>query len=29
MALSDDIAVVGWAQTPMVRNTDLSEVVYL
>src|SRR5512139_88408 len=26
MALSDDIAVVGWAQTPMVRNTDLSEV---
>ena len=25
MATSTDIAVVGWAQTPMVRNTDLSE----
>ncbi len=25
MATSNDIAVVGWAQTPMVRNTDLSE----
>jgi acetyl-CoA acetyltransferase len=26
MATSDDIAVVGWAQTPMVRHTDKSEV---
>jgi len=26
MALSTDIAVVGWAQTPMVRHTELSEV---
>ena len=25
MATSTDIAVVGWAQTPMVRNTDLGE----
>lgn len=25
MATSNDIAVVGWAQTPMVRQTDLSE----
>ena len=25
MAPSTDIAVVGWAQTPMVRHTDLSE----
>jgi len=26
MATSKDIAVVGWARTPMVRNTDKSEV---
>jgi acetyl-CoA acetyltransferase len=26
MTISDDIAVVGWAQTPMVRHTDKSEV---
>src|SRR5579863_9835253 len=26
MAPSTDIAVVGWAQTPMVRHTELSEV---
>jgi len=25
MATSNDIAVVGWAQTPMLRRTDLSE----
>ena len=25
MATSTDIAVVGWAQTPMVRHTELSE----
>ena len=26
MAISNDIAVVGWSQTPMVRHTDKSEV---
>ncbi len=25
MATSDDIAVIGWAQTPMVRQTELTE----
>jgi len=29
MAPSTDIAVVGWAQTPMVRRTDLSETALL
>ena len=25
MTTSNDIAVIGWAQSPMVRNTDKSE----